>query len=233
MNTKVVSSQGEMNYMLKMMNEVKALARSARLGSTRKRGVTLIEAVLYISIALALIVGGLVFFQQASLAQRVNSAVRNISAVASETRSLYQSSQSFNGVTNSTLINAGAVPTSIVDGGFNLLNEWRGLITVNSNAAGVTTADDSFLVGYENVPTAACTRLGTVDASGSGRAGSGIVSVGFRNWFSGGAFSTYLAADSLLTPALVGEYCRTAAAAVGGNGAIALGRVDMRFLFTR
>jgi hypothetical protein len=34
----------------------------------RNRAVTLIEAVLYISIALALIVGGLVFFQQASTA---------------------------------------------------------------------------------------------------------------------------------------------------------------------
>ena len=41
-----------------------------------RRGVTLIEAVLFISIALGLIVGGLVFFQQASLAARTNDAVR-------------------------------------------------------------------------------------------------------------------------------------------------------------
>ena len=49
----------------------------------RKRGVTLIEAVLFISIALGLIVGGIVFFQQASLAQRTNDAVRTVSGVAS------------------------------------------------------------------------------------------------------------------------------------------------------
>ena len=54
----------------------------------RRRGVTLIEAVLYISIALALIVGGLVFFQQASTAQRTNTMVRQLSAVLAETRVL-------------------------------------------------------------------------------------------------------------------------------------------------
>jgi hypothetical protein len=42
----------------------------------RNRAVTLIEAVLYISIALALIVGGLVFFQQASTAQKTNATIR-------------------------------------------------------------------------------------------------------------------------------------------------------------
>jgi len=37
----------------------------ARPGFFRQRAVTLIEAVLFISVALGLIVGGIVFFQQA------------------------------------------------------------------------------------------------------------------------------------------------------------------------
>ncbi|MCA3441438.1 MAG: hypothetical protein INF50_14100, partial [Rhodobacter sp.] len=52
---------------------------------------TLIEAVLYIAVALALIVGGLVFFQQASLASRVNEQVRVLSALVAEARSHYSS----------------------------------------------------------------------------------------------------------------------------------------------
>ena len=112
------------------MTSLSTLVRATRLGSTRKRGVTLIEAVLYISIALALIVGGLVFFQQASLAQRTNSAVRNISAIASETRGLYQSAATFTGFTGQTLIDAGAVPSSLVNAAGNALtNEWGGAIT--------------------------------------------------------------------------------------------------------
>ena len=54
----------------------------------RHRAVTLIEAVLYISIALALIVGGLVFFQQASTAAKTSTMVRQLSAAMAEARIL-------------------------------------------------------------------------------------------------------------------------------------------------
>jgi type II secretory pathway pseudopilin PulG len=155
------------------MTSTSTLARAARLGSTRKRGVTLIEAVLYISIALALIVGGLVFFQQASLAQRTNSAVRNISAIASETRGLYQQQNSFDGLSEAALVNAGAVPTSLIDGD-DLKNEWGGIIDVTSE-----DPHDTFTVTYPGLPTAACVRLTNTDASGSGRVGSGIASIAF------------------------------------------------------
>jgi len=56
----------------------------------RRRGVTLIEAVLFISVALGLIVGGLVFYQQASLSARVNQQVRVLSGIVAETRALFQ-----------------------------------------------------------------------------------------------------------------------------------------------
>jgi hypothetical protein len=168
------------------MTSLSTLARAARLGAARKRGVTLIEAVLYISIALALIVGGLVFFQQASLAQRTNSAVRNISAIASETRGLYQGSNDFNNFTHATLINAGAVPSSLIGGtpaAPTLTNEWGGTITAGATAAIVGPPafplNSGFWVTYPNVPTAACVRLTSADLSGSGRVGSGIRAVTF------------------------------------------------------
>jgi hypothetical protein len=56
------------------------------LRAVRRRGVTLIEAVLYISIALALIVGGLVFYRQASFASDFNSLNRLLSSTVVEAR---------------------------------------------------------------------------------------------------------------------------------------------------
>jgi hypothetical protein len=209
------------------MTSFSTLARAARLGAARKRGVTLIEAVLYISIALALIVGGLVFFQQASLAQRTNSAVRNISAIASETRGLYQSAQTFENVSATTLINAGAVPTSIVRPGSttgsvttsaSLQNEWTGPITVAS-----VTPFTTFTVEYENIPTAACTRLTSADARGAGRVGSGIVSVGYRISTATTGWSTNSA--GALEPDDVAGYCNSAAGSTG--------LVDVQFTFER
>ena len=205
------------------MTSLSTLARAARLGSTRKRGVTLIEAVLYISIALALIVGGLVFFQQASLAQRTNSAVRNISAIASETRGLFSQQNSFNGLDTSSLINAGAVPTSLING-TDLKNEWGGNIVVASTGGTGVNADNGFTVIYPNLPTGACVRLTNTDSSGSGRVGSGIRSVQFKPAGSGSWSSPFLPASNGLSPSAV-----AVPTACGQTGGIA----DVMFTFNR
>lgn len=208
------------------MTSLSTLARAARPGAERKRGVTLIEAVLYISIALALIVGGLVFFQQASLAQRTNSAVRNISAIASETRGLYQAANDFDGFSQTTLISAGAVPSSLVSGA-NLVNEWGGTITAGPTAAVTGTpafaANSGFFVVYPGVPTSACVRLTSSDGTGSGRVGSGIRSITFG---SGSAVypSSGTPAVLNLEPADVATLCTNAAV----NGV-----VNIRFDFNR
>ena len=205
------------------MTSLSTLARAARLGSTRKRGVTLIEAVLYISIALALIVGGLVFFQQASLAQRTNSAVRNISAIASETRGLYQQQNNFANFDQSALINAGAVPTSLISGN-NLINEWGGTILAASTGATDTPVDSGFTVTYPSLPTAACVRLTTTDVSGTGRVGSGIRSIAFKLPSATTWPAAVLPAANALSPSAV-----AAAALCGQTGGI----VDVQFTFNR
>jgi hypothetical protein len=213
------------------MTSTSTLARAARLGSTRKRGVTLIEAVLYISIALALIVGGLVFFQQASLAQRTNGAVRNISAIASETRGLYQQQNNFGGLVTTALIDAGAVPTSLIDTSTNpdtLKNEWGGTIVVAPNGAlavqgtaPALPANAGFTVTYPGLPTAACVRLTSTDASGTGRVGSGIRSISFKA--PSGSFT------SEVVPGNLDPDDVAATGLCGQTGGVA----DVRFTFTR
>jgi type II secretory pathway pseudopilin PulG len=213
------------------MTSLSTLARAARLGTPRKRGVTLIEAVLYISIALALIVGGLVFFQQASLAQRTNSAVRNISAVASEVRSLYQQSNSFAGVDEATLINAGAVPSGIIDNTTDpatLRNEWGGEIEVKPSgfSAPFPTAS-GFDIVYRGVPEAACTRLTSTDVNGTARVGSGIRFIGFGipgQTVTNGIAPIDTDGNPALTPSDVATLCRP-------NGST--GTMDIMYTFNR
>jgi Tfp pilus assembly protein PilV len=60
-----------------------------RRASGTRRAVTLIEAVLFIAVALGLIVGGLVFYQQAQTARQTQEAVRLTQAIVSESRALY------------------------------------------------------------------------------------------------------------------------------------------------
>ena len=224
------------------MTSLSTLARAARPVSTRKRGVTLIEAVLYISIALALIVGGLVFFQQALLAQRINSAVRNVSSIAAETRSLYQQRGNFAGFNHATLITAGSVPTSLLNAAGQMQNEWGGVITAGPTAAlaavppaggvgGVQAfaANSGFFVVYPNVPISACSRLASSDRFGTGPVGNRIRSVTFGTGtpvyttrsYGSGAGTTW---STELEPGDASIFCRAAAV----NGV-----VTVRFDFNR
>ena len=95
---------------------------TATFARAARRGVTLIEAILFISIALGLIVGGIVFYNQANTASTTNDAARNINAMASEIRSLYNDRAAFTGLDAQTLISAGAIPANLVNANGTTIN---------------------------------------------------------------------------------------------------------------
>jgi hypothetical protein len=201
---------------------------AAGLGAARKRGVTLIEAVLYTAIALTLTVGGLVLFQQASLAQRTSAGAREISSIASEVRALYQSRPSFHGLSAQVLINAGAVPASIIGSSGTLRNAWGGSITLASNTNGIDSDDDSFFLTYGEIPPAACTRLASANASGIGLGGNGIYSLRVRRGDTGPfPFAPLVASGDAMNPTTVAGRCYMHASESAQND------VDFQILFTR
>ena len=155
-----------------------------------RRGVTLIEAVLFIAVALGLIVGGLVAFQQAQLAARTNQAARSLSAIASEVRAQYRRQPDFVGVSTAVLIRAGGVPVDDLNPNEQrILNEWNGGIVVSPNKfSGIALAIDAdattapvgryFEIEYREVPEGACSRLARAK-DGVGAFGPGLVAIRF------------------------------------------------------
>jgi hypothetical protein len=144
----------------------------------RNRAVTLIEAVLYISIALALIVGGLVFFQQASTAAKTSTMVRQLSAIIAETRVLLKalppSTPSFE--ITPTLIAAGAVPPDMVLDPLTLSNTFGGYVSLwNFSAGGSQTID----ITLTNIPQGVCARLLTATSGLAAGGATTIVSSGY------------------------------------------------------
>jgi hypothetical protein len=130
----------------------------------RRRGVTLIEAVLYISVALALIVGGLVFYRQASFASDFNSLNRLLTAVMAESRAIVRDIPSGGPTTwigpldfEDILIANGSVPSSHLD-----MTKPRGARIVPPLASNVyfNVAVPSYItLVLADVPVAACARL--------------------------------------------------------------------------
>ncbi len=142
-----------------------------------ERGATLIEAALFTVIALGTIIGGIVFFQQASISAKTNEMVRTMASLQTQVRALFQTQASFGtaGI-NTLLITSNAAPSNILqdtddDGDFDALaHGFGGAITV-------TGATGQFTIALADVPVDVCTRIVAFDASGNGTVGSGIASV--------------------------------------------------------
>lgn len=168
------------------------------VSAARKRGISLIEGVLYLVIALAVIVGGIVFFQQAQLSNQVTDTARAGVAMSSQTRGLYQSQRSFGaGDITAALLKSGAVPSNFQgnDGSNDVIvHPFGGNITI----AGANT---QFTMTLTNMSEAACTRLATVGEGGEGPLGTGIASVAINN----------ATGDALLNPTAVASAATVAA----------------------
>jgi hypothetical protein len=143
----------------------------------RYRAVTLIEAVLYISVALALIVGGLVFFQQASTAARTSTTVRQMSAILAEVRVLLKGIPleelpvAMSSNMTSYFISAGAVPPDMVIDPNTLSNPFGGNTTFG---AGLFFGQPYIGINLTNVPQEVCVRLLTATSGSDYVRGSGV-----------------------------------------------------------
>jgi Tfp pilus assembly protein PilV len=141
--------------------------------NSRKRGVSLIEGVLYLVIALAVIVGGIVFFQQAQLSNNVTDTARAGVGISSQTRGLYQNQRNF-GTADITpaLVAAGAVPSNFLNtDGDGIVHPFGG------GAVTVTGQGDFFTLTFAGLPEAACLRLMTIGDDGAGPLGTGMLGV--------------------------------------------------------
>jgi len=150
--------------------------------AARKRGISLIEAVLYLVIALAVIVGGIVFFQQAQLSNQVTDTARAGVGISSQVRGLYQSQRDFSEEDlTAAIVASGSVPSNFIgaddsDGNPTIVHPFGGDMIVHGT-------NGEFAIAYTDLSLAACLRLGTVGEDGAGPLGTGIMGHRIvRNW---------------------------------------------------
>ena len=142
-----------------------------------ERGATLIEAVLFMVIALGLVSGGVVLYEQASRSAKTNETIRMLTSLQSQTRALFQSQPNFGTASIvETLITSNAVSSTFQrDSDSNGEND--AIVSPFGSNVTVTGATANFTIAVEDVPVDICTRIVGFDASGNGTAGTGIVSI--------------------------------------------------------
>jgi len=215
----------------------------ARPGFPRQRAVTLIEAVLFISVALGLIVGGIVFFQQASTSSRVSTQVRVLSSLVTEMRLLFKTTgwtpsrtgDPIGETIDDVLVTSGAVPARIIanppidlGGGSTTLlkTEWdTGLQITEVTLFHMLVPDGEYVfsIRLHDIPVEACARLATVDASGKTVFAEGAYTIRFSGNLPGGSAREV---NSLpVTPAQAAANCSAVEGDVPG--------VDLVFWFDK
>ncbi len=161
-------------------------------GRLRKRAISLIEGVLYLVIALAVIVGGIVFFQQASFNRQVNSVAAMMTSVSTyvvyrtKQSSMTKSDPDFTvGDATGWAIKSGAVQADMIDEAKDLANTdairmpWGGLVTFYEATVTVNGARTPVVAARMNdVPTGACMRLGHKNAVGDTLIGGRVFALG-------------------------------------------------------
>lgn len=142
-------------------SRLRAAAPSPR---ARCRGVTLLESVLFIAIAVSIMLSGLLYYENAAEVARVNLAVRQLTTMTSQVRAMYATVKDFSDLRPPVLIRGGAIQAGGVNqAGDGIVSPW-GAIEVGPDASDPF----SFYVTLFDLPRAACTRLGIYSAAGQG-----------------------------------------------------------------
>jgi hypothetical protein len=150
---------------------------------------------MYIAVALVLIVGGLVFYQQAVLSSRVQAQIRVLTSLVAETRVLVSNNPNAPLTTDDNsmwlredyFISAGAVLPDIVDTSVSpaqLRTSWGTTLIAGAAWAGnnISSSIDMpnaphMVFRLDDIPSAACARLVAVDAQRNGVIGTRIIMV--------------------------------------------------------
>lgn len=161
-------------------------ARDIRYRATRRaRAVTLVEGVLFISVALGLIIGGLSVYQQASLSERAAGQMRALGSIVAETRLLVGEIDNMPdlfatddpmlqaAVLDDVLVAAGSVaatsldpqaPSNRVGWASPIRHHWQG--AMNILAVRRDARSPHMVVYLENIPSEVCIRLSSLTSSG-------------------------------------------------------------------
>lgn len=153
------------------MNTHRKAATAPALTFPPRRGVSLIEIILYIVVTLAVIVGGIVFFEYSRMANKVVDTGRFAMSASGQLRSLYGSSTEF-GTQPLTpaLISSGALPGNAFNGG----GEVRVPVGGRFYAHG---KEEAFAFVFTELREDACLRLAPTSPEGTGTLGTGILGV--------------------------------------------------------
>jgi len=138
---------------MKKVESVKPVFSGIAHGLPRQRGASLLEGIAYLGIAAIVVLGAVSLLTNAFGSAKANQTTEEIIALRTVVRKLY-AGQPYNvGNMAANLINANAIPNTlvVVGGPTNIVNNsWAGAVTIAGASAG------TFTISYAGVPRDVC-----------------------------------------------------------------------------
>ena len=118
----------------------------------KTRGLTLIEALLFLGIAAVVIVAAVAFYNNAANNQRMNQATTQLQAYISGIKNLYETQTTYAGLAEDIVIDAAIAPQNAVEGPAALEHPWGDPVTITGTA-------DTFTITFQDMPQDACLNM--------------------------------------------------------------------------
>lgn len=158
-----------------------------------EQGRSMIEMLGVLAIVGVLSVGGIAGYSKAMNKFKTNKMIDQINMIATNIRTLYSSQKTYENLTNTIATKIGVIPGEMYDA------TNKGDVSTITNAFGGTTtiiatthvlANDSFAIGIDKIPAAACVSIATTEWGGD--SGSGLVAMAIQTNTDSNAVATLL-----------------------------------------
>jgi major structural subunit of bundle-forming pilus len=144
------------------MRNITAALAARRL--RRRGGFSLVEIAMVLAIIALLVAGIMLFFNNASNAQKSNEGAEEVAAVSQVVRSLWEGQPDYSSLSSAAIASSGQLPSKWVKGTA-LTSPFNATLTVGS-----TNTNTNFFISMSGIPNLACTKFATTDM------GTGLIS---------------------------------------------------------
>lgn len=128
----------------------------------QKKGFSLIEIILVISVGAAMLVAAFIIYPKVQVGERAQKESQNIATIAAGIKGMYASVAYYTDITTANVVHAHVFPDDMLSDAHSVqpFNVWKGLITITSSNEGPSgVVGSSFIISYPNVPEVDCIRL--------------------------------------------------------------------------
>lgn len=144
-----------------------------KLIKIRNKGFSLLEILLVLAVAAALVIGAFMLYPKLVASQKIEKESKNITTLQAGVKALYAGRSRLSGLSPTVLIQSKNVPDNMVQDG-KLINEWKGEVDIAYQGN-----HGKYSITYNGVPAEACSKFIT-GVSGN------FVSITIYNGGSGG-----------------------------------------------